>query len=150
MFLTSRLMVCVPDILKLLCLSGGEVHVCKGTIFPCPCILALRLSLRWPQYLRCGPVECVILTGCGGCRSRAGMGDPNRPIASFMFLGPTGVGKTELAKALAEYLFNTDQAMVATVSLLHAGSCPLHGTSFVPTSPCRASASSPSCKFLPI
>ncbi|CAL8470560.1 g10102 [Coccomyxa elongata] len=45
-------------------------------------------------------------------RSRAGMGDPNRPIASFMFLGPTGVGKTELAKALAEYLFNTDQAMV--------------------------------------
>ncbi len=41
------------------------------------------------------------------------MGDPNRPIASFMFLGPTGVGKTELAKALAEYLFNTDQAMVS-------------------------------------
>lgn len=41
-------------------------------------------------------------------RSRAGMSDPNRPIASFMFLGPTGVGKTELAKALANYLFNTD------------------------------------------
>ena len=35
------------------------------------------------------------------CRSRAGLGDPQRPIASFMFLGPTGVGKTELAKALA-------------------------------------------------
>lgn len=50
-----------------------------------------------------------------GCRSRAGLGDPNRPIASFMFLGPTGVGKTELAKALAEYLFNTDQAMVKTL-----------------------------------
>ena len=46
------------------------------------------------------------------CRSRAGLGDPQRPIASFMFLGPTGVGKTELAKALAEYLFNTDEAMV--------------------------------------
>ena len=45
-------------------------------------------------------------------RSRAGLGDPQRPIASFMFLGPTGVGKTELAKALAEYLFNTDEAMV--------------------------------------
>ena len=40
-------------------------------------------------------------------RSRAGLGDPGRPIASFMFLGPTGVGKTELAKALAAYLFNT-------------------------------------------
>jgi ATP-dependent Clp protease ATP-binding subunit ClpB len=45
-------------------------------------------------------------------RSRAGMSDPNRPIASFMFLGPTGVGKTELGKALANYLFNTDDAMV--------------------------------------
>ena len=39
-------------------------------------------------------------------RSRAGMKDPNGPIASFLFLGPTGVGKTELAKALASYLFN--------------------------------------------
>ena len=45
-------------------------------------------------------------------RSRAGMSDPNRPIASFMFLGPTGVGKTELAKALANYLFNTDVSKV--------------------------------------
>jgi len=45
-------------------------------------------------------------------RSRAGMSDPNRPIASFMFLGPTGVGKTELAKALAMNLFNTEDAMV--------------------------------------
>jgi ATP-dependent Clp protease ATP-binding subunit ClpB len=45
-------------------------------------------------------------------RSRAGLSDPNRPIASFMFLGPTGVGKTELAKALAEYMFNTEAAMV--------------------------------------
>lgn len=46
------------------------------------------------------------------CRSRAGLSDPNRPIASFMFLGPTGVGKTELAKALAVQLFNTEDAMV--------------------------------------
>lgn len=45
-------------------------------------------------------------------RSRAGLQDPNRPIGSFIFLGPTGVGKTELAKSLAEYLFNDDAAMV--------------------------------------
>jgi len=45
-------------------------------------------------------------------RSRAGMKDPNGPIASFLFLGPTGVGKTELAKALAAYLFNSEDAMV--------------------------------------
>eukprot|EP01025_Chloroclados_australasicus_P006761 TRINITY_DN12160_c0_g1_i3.p1 TRINITY_DN12160_c0_g1~~TRINITY_DN12160_c0_g1_i3.p1 ORF type:complete len:978 (-),score=157.34 TRINITY_DN12160_c0_g1_i3:403-3336(-) len=45
-------------------------------------------------------------------RSRAGLADPNRPIASFMFLGPTGVGKTELAKALAAYLFSTEDAMI--------------------------------------
>ena len=45
-------------------------------------------------------------------RSRAGLSDPNRPIGSFMFLGPTGVGKTELCKALAEFLFDTDKAMV--------------------------------------
>ena len=45
-------------------------------------------------------------------RSRAGLSDPNKPIASFMFMGPTGVGKTELAKALASYLFNTEEAMV--------------------------------------
>lgn len=44
-------------------------------------------------------------------RSRAGLGDPRRPSGSFMFLGPTGVGKTEVAKALAEYLFNDDTAM---------------------------------------
>lgn len=45
-------------------------------------------------------------------RSRAGLSDPNRPIASFMFMGPTGVGKTELAKALAEFLFDTETAVV--------------------------------------
>ncbi len=45
-------------------------------------------------------------------RSRAGLSDPNRPIGSFMFLGPTGVGKTELCKAVAEFLFDTDKAMV--------------------------------------
>jgi ATP-dependent Clp protease ATP-binding subunit ClpB len=45
-------------------------------------------------------------------RSRAGLGETTRPIGSFLFLGPTGVGKTELCKALASYLFDTDDAMV--------------------------------------
>jgi ATP-dependent Clp protease ATP-binding subunit ClpB len=45
-------------------------------------------------------------------RARAGIQDPNRPLGSFFFLGPTGVGKTELAKALAEFLFDSDQAMI--------------------------------------
>jgi ATP-dependent Clp protease ATP-binding subunit ClpB len=45
-------------------------------------------------------------------RSRAGVADPNRPIGSFIFLGPTGVGKTELTKALAEFMFNDDKALV--------------------------------------
>jgi ATP-dependent Clp protease ATP-binding subunit ClpB len=45
-------------------------------------------------------------------RNRAGIGDPNRPIGSFLFLGPTGVGKTELTKALAEFMFNDDKALV--------------------------------------
>ncbi|MFQ5739117.1 MAG: ATP-dependent Clp protease ATP-binding subunit [Acidobacteriota bacterium] len=45
-------------------------------------------------------------------RSRAGMKDPNRPVGSFLFLGPTGVGKTELAKALAEYLFGSERALI--------------------------------------
>ncbi len=45
-------------------------------------------------------------------RSRAGLSDPNRPIGSFLFLGPTGVGKTELARTLADFLFDDDKAMV--------------------------------------
>src|SRR5205807_7039377 len=45
-------------------------------------------------------------------RNRAGLGDPKRPIGSFLFLGPTGVGKTELTKALAEFLFDTEDALV--------------------------------------
>ncbi|OGG62824.1 ATP-dependent chaperone ClpB [Candidatus Kaiserbacteria bacterium RIFCSPHIGHO2_02_FULL_59_21] len=45
-------------------------------------------------------------------RSRAGISDPNRPVGSFLFLGPTGVGKTELTKALAEFMFNTDKALI--------------------------------------
>ncbi len=45
-------------------------------------------------------------------RSRAGISDPNRPTGSFLFLGPTGVGKTELAKSLAEFLFDDEHAMI--------------------------------------
>ncbi|PIR83691.1 type VI secretion system ATPase TssH [Candidatus Kaiserbacteria bacterium CG10_big_fil_rev_8_21_14_0_10_51_14] len=45
-------------------------------------------------------------------RSRAGIADPNRPVGSFLFLGPTGVGKTELTRALAEFLFNSDKALI--------------------------------------
>src|SRR5690606_23852194 len=45
-------------------------------------------------------------------RSRAGLSDPNRPNGSFLFLGPTGVGKTELCKSLASFLFDTEEAMV--------------------------------------
>lgn len=55
-------------------------------------------------------------------RSRAGLADPSKPIASFMFLGPTGVGKTELAKALAEILFNTDEAIIR-IDMSGAGGC---------------------------
>jgi len=44
-------------------------------------------------------------------RNRAGLSDPRRPLGSFLFLGPTGVGKTELAKALAEFLFNDERAL---------------------------------------
>jgi ATP-dependent Clp protease ATP-binding subunit ClpB len=59
-----------------------------------------------------GQNEAVQAVADSILRSRAGLGDPNRPIASFIFLGPTGVGKTELAKALASYLFDTEESMV--------------------------------------
>ena len=59
-----------------------------------------------------GQDEPVIAVSNAIRRSRAGLSDPNRPIGSFMFLGPTGVGKTELARALAEYLFDDERAMV--------------------------------------
>lgn len=59
-----------------------------------------------------GQNEAVIAVSDAIQRSRAGLADPNRPTASFIFLGPTGVGKTELAKALAGILFDTEEAMV--------------------------------------
>ncbi len=57
-------------------------------------------------------------------RTRAGLSDPNRPSGSFMFLGPTGVGKTELCKALAEFMFDTEEALGAH---RHVG---VHGEAF--------------------
>ncbi|MFX1397693.1 MAG: ATP-dependent chaperone ClpB [Promethearchaeota archaeon] len=59
-----------------------------------------------------GQERALILVSKAIRRSRAGIQDPNRPIGSFIFMGPTGVGKTETAKALAEFLFDTDHAMV--------------------------------------
>jgi ATP-dependent Clp protease ATP-binding subunit ClpB len=58
-----------------------------------------------------GQDEALLLVGNAVRRSRAGLGDPRRPIGSFLFLGPTGVGKTELARALAEFLFDDEHAM---------------------------------------
>ena len=59
-----------------------------------------------------GQSEAVKAVADAVRRARSGLGDPGRPIGSFIFLGPTGVGKTELARALAEFLFDNDQAMV--------------------------------------
>ncbi|MCO7633693.1 ATP-dependent chaperone ClpB [Pseudomonas guariconensis] len=59
-----------------------------------------------------GQDEAVTAVANAVRRSRAGLADPNRPSGSFLFLGPTGVGKTELCKALAEFLFDTEEAMV--------------------------------------
>ena len=62
-------------------------------------------------------------------RSRAGISDPNRPTGSFLFLGPTGVGKTELAKALAEFLFDDERAMVRIDMSEYGESTRLRGSS---------------------
>jgi len=59
-----------------------------------------------------GQEDAVIAVSNAVRRARSGLQDPNRPIGSFLFLGPTGVGKTELARALAEFLFDDDQAMI--------------------------------------
>src|SRR6187397_2171773 len=59
-----------------------------------------------------GQKEAVRAVSTAVRRARAGLQDPNRPIGSFMFLGPTGVGKTELTKALAEFLFDDEAALI--------------------------------------
>ena len=71
--------------------------------------------LKMEEKLRArvvGQDEAIVAVSNAVRRARAGLQDPNRPIGSFLFLGPTGVGKTELTKALAEFLFDDDQAMV--------------------------------------
>jgi ATP-dependent Clp protease ATP-binding subunit ClpB len=71
----------------------------------------LRMEDRLAQRV-VGQEEGLRLVSDAVRRSRAGLADPNRPVGSFLFLGPTGVGKTELARALAEFLFDDERAMV--------------------------------------
>ena len=71
----------------------------------------LRMEERLHERV-VGQDEAIAAVSGALRRSRAGLSDPNRPIGSFLFLGPTGVGKTELAKALAEFMFDSEQAMV--------------------------------------
>jgi ATP-dependent Clp protease ATP-binding subunit ClpB len=71
--------------------------------------------VQMPERLKdrvVGQDEAVRLVSNAILRNRAGLSDPNRPIGSFIFLGPTGVGKTELVRALAHYLFDDDKAMI--------------------------------------
>ncbi|MEL3888975.1 ATP-dependent chaperone ClpB [Ferrovibrio sp. MS7] len=72
-------------------------------------LLAMETKLRSRVV---GQEEALVAVSNAVRRARAGLQDPNRPIGSFLFLGPTGVGKTELTKALAEFLFDDDSAMV--------------------------------------
>jgi hypothetical protein len=65
-----------------------------------------------------GQEEAVVAISRAIRRARVGLKNPNRPIASFIFSGPTGVGKSELAKTLASYYFGSEEAMVRTISLL--------------------------------
>jgi len=71
----------------------------------------LKMEERLSQRV-VGQSEAVVAVSNAIRRARAGIQDPNRPLGSFFFLGPTGVGKTELAKSLAEFLFDNDQAMI--------------------------------------
>ncbi len=71
----------------------------------------IRMEERLKQRV-VGQDDAIIAVSNAVRRARAGLQDPNRPIGSFIFLGPTGVGKTELARALAEFLFDDEQAMV--------------------------------------
>jgi ATP-dependent Clp protease ATP-binding subunit ClpB len=71
----------------------------------------LRMETRLHDRL-IGQDEAIVAVANAIRRARAGLQDPNRPLGSFIFLGPTGVGKTELARALAEFLFDDEQAMI--------------------------------------
>jgi ATP-dependent Clp protease ATP-binding subunit ClpB len=75
----------------------------------------IQKLVQMPERLKdrvVGQDEAVRLVANAILRNRAGLSDPNRPIGSFIFLGPTGVGKTELVRALAQYLFDSDKAMI--------------------------------------
>ena len=75
----------------------------------------MRSCCIWKQRLHervIGQEEAIAAVSDAIRRSRSGSGDPRRPIGSFIFLGPTGVGKTELAKTLAWYLFDDEDNMV--------------------------------------
>ena len=75
--------------------------------------LAKLLRMEERPHLRViGQDEAIAAVANAVRRARAGLQDPNRPLGSFLFLGPTGVGKTELARALAEYLFDDENAMI--------------------------------------
>src|SRR5690606_11522749 len=71
-------------------------------------LLKLEVALRARVV---GQDEALVAVSDAVRRARAGLNDPNRPLGSFLFLGPTGVGKTELTKALAEFLFDDENAM---------------------------------------
>jgi ATP-dependent Clp protease ATP-binding subunit ClpB len=71
----------------------------------------LRMETRLHDRV-IGQDEAIVAVANAMRRARAGLQDPNRPLGSFIFLGPTGVGKTELARALAEFLFDDEQAMI--------------------------------------
>jgi ATP-dependent Clp protease ATP-binding subunit ClpB len=71
----------------------------------------IRMEERLGQRV-VGQEDAIVAVSNAVRRARAGLQDPNRPIGSFIFMGPTGVGKTELARALAEFLFDDEQAMV--------------------------------------
>src|SRR5438046_5839457 len=75
----------------------------------------IQKLVQMPERLKdrvIGQNQAVQLVANAILRNRAGLSDPNRPIGSFIFLGPTGVGKTELVRALAQYLFDDDTAMI--------------------------------------
>src|SRR5690349_5430739 len=75
----------------------------------------IQKLVQMPERLKdrvVGQNQAVQLVANAILRNRAGLSDPNRPIGSFIFLGPTGVGKTELVRALAQYLFDDDKAMI--------------------------------------
>jgi ATP-dependent Clp protease ATP-binding subunit ClpB len=75
----------------------------------------IQKLVQMPERLKdrvVGQDEAVRLVSNAILRNRAGLSDPNRPIGSFIFLGPTGVGKTELVRALAQYLFDDEKAMI--------------------------------------